>query len=74
VQQIWDNWPESGRLRRAVSIETARTLVRPEFQAILTMVQTQQLLVLDFPTTHNNNMTTDDDDIDNDDDEDDDET
>jgi diphosphoinositol-polyphosphate diphosphatase len=43
VQHVADDWPEQGRLRRAVSIETALELVRPEFRPLLTLVQTQLL-------------------------------
>jgi diphosphoinositol-polyphosphate diphosphatase len=43
VQHVADDWPENGRLRRAVSIETALELVRPEFRSLLTQVKTQFL-------------------------------
>jgi diphosphoinositol-polyphosphate diphosphatase len=43
VQHVADDWPEQGRLRRAVSIETALELVRPEFRPLLTLVQAQLL-------------------------------
>lgn len=43
VQHVAKDWPESGRLRRAVPITTAMELVRPEFRSLLSFVQKEQL-------------------------------
>lgn len=54
VRQIKDEWPESGRLRRAVSIDEAIELVRPEFQTVLREVKNKGLHHLPPPPAEGN--------------------
>lgn len=43
IRQVMDDWPEPGRLRRAVSIDEAIEIVRPEFQTVLREIKRKGL-------------------------------
>ena len=48
VQKVYDDWPESGRFRKAVDIDTAIEMMnnRPELKAVLIEVKERGLHLL----------------------------